>query len=235
MPKGKRMILGAMAVTMTLGFCAVTEASEGFATPKDAMYFFISAINELDYDKALEAFPIDLAAENYDFESCIDRLGGWTQTYNMLISSSSNENVLFNKRHFRNGLEKKLDYFIFSFMVDPKYTEGLSIAQRPEEGDDIIAELGNVNIEDIQELKLFSLDYASPSSQNKDYFQNMYAARAAVYGGDTMEEYQVVYLVGSKFYWGGAQFIKYGDDYYLWELESELLNTNSYWMVEPVN
>lgn len=202
--------------------------SDGFDTSQEAMDYFVDAVANMNYEKALSAFPIEREAENYDFYANLERNGLWNRNVWMPVPGDSDENIQLNQHFLSAYVERNISNFVFSFFAEPELREGLVLKK-----DEAEALFENYNVEDIKELKIIEMTFAEEEIQKSDKLQEHSKMVAEIYGGDTLEEYIVTYQIGSNTYIGGVTFIKYGEKYYIWELCSSLAGTDSLGYVVP--
>lgn len=204
--------------------------TNGFDTPQEALDYFVDAVADMDYEKALTAFPIERAAENYNFYAMVNRVQAWMPTYQMVVPGGSEGNKQLNQHFLTASVERQINNFIFSFFAAPDLRAGV-----PLPGEDVIRELfKDYNVEDIKKLKAVQMIFAEEELQKKDVHQENVKKTAEIYGGDTLEDYIVTYQIGSNAYMGGVEFIKYGEKYYIWQLSSPIGGTPANCYVTPV-
>lgn len=205
------------------------QHTNGFDTPEEALDYFVEAVSRMDYEKALTAFPIERAAENYSFYAMTNRIQSWQPNLDMPVPEGADENIQLNQHFFAVTRERQINNFIFSFFADAELREGYPICEEYE----IRRLFEDYNIEDIRNLRIEEeIEFTDPELQESESCQENFTKMARIYGGDTIEDYLVKYRIDNKVYVSGVQFIKYGGKYYIWNLYSFGLG-NSYCYVTP--
>lgn len=208
-----------------IGLCAavlpvmVSSAYEdkGFASREESLEFFVQEIRECDFEGALQAFPIKTSSENFDFEGYLDRYKSWIPDSTINYPPTSELYKSINQNEYASKAMKYIYNFAVYLTSDPAFLEGKALLT--EETDIVgLMEAASSKSENIGNLKIERMDYFDPEMQDGEVMQNSFKRQSDLYGGDGLSTYLVLYRLDDEFYVGGATFIQYGDEYYLWDL-----------------
>ena len=205
---------------------------EGFDSPEDAIGYFVSKIRKGDLDAALEAFPIEKAAQVYNFPAYIQQNKYWSlHLMDMPYSSASDFSAEMNRQYMTSNIEVRMNNFIFSFSADPVFLQNSFLF---EESTDIVGLMNKTDFDKINNLEVLRVDYANPDLQDSAKYRVLFLDTAALYGADDLSEYSVLYRAGdNELFWGGIQIIWYENRCYLWNLVSTLIDGHTFGYVVP--
>lgn len=212
---------------MLAGFSLNAEADIAFESPEDAMDYFIDEIKEGDIEGALKAFPIERASSEFKFDSFVDMMAGWQESYVMRYPSNSEVFRELNKYNLLANRMEKVTNFVFSFTADSMFLESLAL---PEKDSEIKDTMNATNANAVSEIQIVRMDYFLPEIQDNEARTRIRVETAERYGADNEYEYLVLYRLNDDLFYNAVTFIEYQGEYYLWELYGSLaaLNTRGY-------
>ena len=194
---------------------------KSFASPEEALNYFVEEMRACDLEGALEAFPVVRAAENFDFDKYLDRLQGWAPSDIMNYPSTCELYKNLNQSKFVSKILSYVCNFTLFLCSDDIFLDGNAIMIEEMDIPGLM-EAAAEETSQIADLELVRMDYYDPEIQDGEGMQESWKEQAALYGGDGFAQYFVQYRMGDTLYLGGATFIRYGEEYYLWELDCTL-------------
>jgi len=64
------------------------ERQQGFDTPEDAVVAYLEGLRDLDFDRMIDAFAVEVIIEHYDLESSLNRIRLYDSTFAMLPNAN---------------------------------------------------------------------------------------------------------------------------------------------------
>lgn len=211
------MFIGALAayVILSMSGTSIEHAGDIISeSPEEAARAFASAVASDDFESAVALFGCGHRAESLNFADYITRTRTWVQSA-IQYPSSNNIFTNTNQQYLRNNASNQISGLVFSLNADEAYLNG---ALMQDDGNGTLAaEVTEYCLpENLDTFKILRMDYALPDTQNTDTSIKNAENLATIYGGQTIEDYTVLYEYNGKTYFGGMQFIQYDDGWYIY-------------------
>lgn len=211
------MFVGAFAAYMLLSMSGTSIEHTGdiiFESPEEAAQAFASAVASDDFESAVTLFGRGHRAKSLDFADYITRTRTWVPSA-VQYPSSNNIFTNTNQQYLRSNASNQISGLVFSLNADEAYLNGTLM--QDEGYDTLTAEVTEYCLpENLDTFKILRMDYVMPDTQNTDTSIKNTESLAAIYGGQTIEDYTVLYEYNGKTYFGGMQFIQYDDGWYIY-------------------
>lgn len=215
---------GALVLTRAdgSGGSSLTDAGRGgergFPTPEAAVEYFAERVSAGDLGGALEVFTVESAVEGYSFEAESERIDVVMPVSWLPSSSAGYEALNVELRRgevasqvrflVRNALAPDLDFYASIELDDETTASDIVDALAP----DGLAGFGVARVEVLE-----------PALRgDHDPFQEV----AESFGAEELREVAVLYETPNGRAVGGAEVMRYGDDWYLRSLTSALIGTS---------
>lgn len=221
------MLVGVFATYMILSMSETSIERTGdiiSESPEAAAQAFASAIASDDFESVVALFGCEQRAESLEFANYITRTHTWVPSaisYPSSISIFTNA----NQQRLRSEASNQISSLVFSLNADEIYLDG-NLMQDDGEGT-LAAEISEYcSPENLNTFKILRMDYALPDTQKTDTSIKNTESLAVIYGGQTIEDYTVLYEYNGKTYFGGMQFIQYDDGWYIYNAYTPLGGQN---------
>lgn len=221
------MFVGAFATYMLLSMSGTSIEHTGdiiSESPEEAAQAFTSAVASDDFESAVALFGCERRAESLDFADYIARTHTWVPS---AISYPPSNNIFTNtnQQYLRSNASNQISGLVFSLNADEAYLNGALIQDGGNSA--LAAEITEYCLpENLDTFKILRMDYVMPDTQNIDASIKNTESLAAIYGGQTMEDYTILYEYNGKTYFGGMQFIQYDDGWYIYNAYTLLGDQN---------
>lgn len=222
------MFVGAFATYMLLSMSGTSIEHTGdiiSESPEEAAQAFTSAVASDDFESAVALFGCERRAESLDFADYIARTHTWVPS---AISYPSSNNIFTNtnQQYLRSNASNQISGLVFSLNADEAYLNGALMQDGGNSA--LAAEITEYCLpENLDTFKILRMDYVMPDTQNTDASIKNTESLAAIYGGQTMEDYTILYEYNGKTYFGGMQFIQYDDGWYIYNAYTLLGDQNT--------
>ena len=189
------------------------------STPEEAIGSFVAALCENDLQKALQVCAIEDYAAGYDFVGMVD----YMKTFMPLQQMAPSEYGLYagiNAISAMYALTNQIKMMIYSFFVPevgdgkPMYVGGSM--------DDAKAFATTVDPAKLKNLKLVRTDPPMQTLLNSEKNVKAFQRWADIYGADEMTERIALYELDGKTYLGGFVLLRYGEEWRIKSLNSNL-------------
>lgn len=226
------IVLGVIAVALAalLVLFVVTLTSDGVDTssPENVVGSFYDKLKDQDMEGALACFSSEDAAKNFDYESYVALYD--LEDQDTLLPAEDTKIQLINERKLEGQaagqIEATLRVIGLGEDTGRRSIQGVSSWQElGMETEDYIEAVDSKNLKD---LTVERVELAVQDVQNQDETQEKLEQEAGVYGADERREYVALFTVGETSYIQGFTLDRYGEDWRIFSLTSELAGTSSY-------
>ena len=226
------IVFGGIAVILVilLVLLVLTLRSDGVDTssPENVVGSFYEKLEDQDMEGALACFSSEEAAKKFDYESYVDLYDSEDQS--TLMPSEDTKIQLINERKLEGQAADQIASTIRVIGL------GEDTGKRSIQGVGSWQELGvekedyieSVDTGNLKDLTVERVELAAQKTQNQDETQERLEQEAKVYGADERREYVALFTVGETSYIQGFTLDRYGEDWKIFSLTSELAGTSSY-------
>ena len=194
----------------------LTEKS--FATPEEAITFFVGAVANNDFSSAEQAFAVNEYAQKFDFTGYAAYLKSLLPL-TMPAPPESPMYVTMNRATVLGDLTRQTKVFVYSFFE----TQGLDASVVPISNADAAAQFAKaVDPSGLKSLQIGGITTPSPDQYNSAANQAHFKQLAAFYGADNMAERAVAYTLNGQIFTGGFGLLQYGSDWKIFRFNSTL-------------
>ena len=220
----------AVALVVLLVLFAMTLTSDGVDTssPENIVGSFYEKLEEKDMEGALACFSSEEAAEHFDYEKYVDFYDSEDQ--DTLLPAQDDKIQLVNQRKLEgraaDQIASTLRVIGLGEDVGEQSAQGVSPWQTL--GVELEDYIESVDSGSLKGLIVERVELAVQEKQNQDETQEKLNEEAGVYGADERREYAALFTVGETSYIQGFTLDRYGEDWKIYSLTSELAGTSSY-------
>lgn len=220
-PNFIRVLLPVLCLLFLLGSTIATaqdSADESFATPEEAVTFYLQAVTEADVSRIMQTFAIDEMSENFSFDLYVERLQ--ILTPQSPAPSDYEFFVEINRAQFTSQLLFQTKNFVYGLLAtDKSVTEGQVMLLEPE-GFALFAL--EVNPERLAGLEVVSIDVPFPDMLASDMAQRNSAEQARMYGADELVDRVALLQFEGDYYFSGFSLLRYGEEWKISVLTSPI-------------
>lgn len=203
---------------------ALAEESRGFETPEAAAGFLAEALAEQDYERAMEAFPIEEVIENADFTVYMEESRGsmWSRDGVLYLPQNSEANRELNRSAMECAVKENITAFARNLLLPGKYKMNLAEYRMEaiyDSMENILEDLEEVHAENLSGLTLLAMDLLEDGTMGSYYEYLLEWAKAAS-GADSAQLYMTAFQKDYQNYLAQIQVVQYGDRYYLWDIDT---------------
>lgn len=198
----------------------------GFASPEDAVDYFVMCVAAGDLAGATDAFTITSAVKGFSFEASSERLGA--------VSPATWLPEAPEYRAVNEGRRRGDVAFQLGFLIEYVAAPDRDFGTTQELSTDLTAaDLGaDLAPERLTGLSVIRVDdVIGPDGQDPGPSG---AAIAGGYGADEFREVAVLYDTSEGPALGGVQLFRFGDEWFIWNLSSAVLGL-SMSQLEPIS
>jgi hypothetical protein len=189
-----------------------------FDSPEAVINAFVSSIENNDFSTAAQTFAINESAQKFDFTAYTNHMKV-IMPFTMLAPSDYALYVEMNKISLLGDLARQTKAFIYSFF-ETKGMDGSPIT--PISQDDVSQFVKSVDPSALKALKVTKIEIPSPDVYNSSINLANFKRMASFYGADDMAERVVLYNLNGKNFGGGFRLLRYGSDWKIFGLNSNL-------------
>ena len=222
----------AMSIWPSGLFANKTELSmpqESFATPEKAIGYFLDALKENDFRKALAACAIDEYSQGFDFEAYTDRMGAFV-FYASPAPSDYPLYVELTKYERMAQIAKKIKFFCFSLLATEK--EYQATIPNPSK-ERITAFIRSSNPAGLSGLEIISID--KPELVEHERHKSNEKTRAQCFGAEDGTERLVLFRLDGELYYSGFHLLKYKKSWKIDDFYSALTGTSPLGNAEKID
>ncbi|NLW48295.1 MAG: hypothetical protein GXY86_13300 [Firmicutes bacterium] len=195
---------------------------KSFATPENAITYFIKALTKNDLNKAFKACAINDYSENHDFAAFSRRLDSVSYLHYLAPSEYSLYNEL-NKIECLARIGKQIKLFYYSILTDEN---DLLLTKAKPTDEQLETFIQAVDPKKITGLRLISID--KPSLVDDERYRRQALASAQCFGANDATERVALLKLQDNFYILGFHLYKFGSSWKIDSLCSPLANTPVY-------
>ncbi len=217
-------------LALTPALALAQEAPGVFPSPEDAIRFFVNALTENDYEKALQACAVDEYVEGFDFAGSVDRLKVLMPPQ-MMAPSEYEMYIEMNRISTMATLTSQIKMMIYSFFIPelrkdaaPLYVEGAYAEEFIEK----------VDPSKLKNLKVLRIDPPVQDILNSEKNITNFQKVAELYGAQEQTERVALYSLDGVTYAGGFGLMRYDDSWKIIRFNSNLAGQTSYGTVEEM-
>jgi hypothetical protein len=193
-------------------------AQKSFDSPEAAIKFFVSSVAGNDFPAAEQTFAIDEYAAKFDFTGYATYL----KTMMPLTMPAPAEYGMYvdmNKATALGDLTRQTKDFVYSFF-EATGMDGSPIVVSAT--DDISQFVKAVDPSGLKPLQIAKIELPAPDVYNSATNVANFKRMAGFYGADEMAERVVTYSLGGQTFQGGFGLLRYGSDWKIFRLYSNL-------------
>jgi hypothetical protein len=199
-----------------------STGDETFATPEEAITFFMQGVTQGDVSQIMQACAVDEMTEKFSFDLYTNRIGYLT------ISSPAPSDYPFyaemNRALFTSQILNQVKNLAYGLLATEKATtEGRTVPMDPA---GTIQFREEVNPERLAQLQVVAMGLPAPEMANTERNLNNWHSLAQVYGADEFTERVVLLLFEGDYYYIGFMLLRYGENWKISSAASSLGNTN---------
>lgn len=223
------VVLAAGLVLSMLGIFgaagASAAASKSFATPEEAIYYFVGCLKKGDFDGALAACGINETAKGFNYKAY---LGDFLSLPPVAISYMPSEYeyyVEYNRIKITQRMLMQMTCFMISFNLPEMYAsmvEGKTELFKGEP-DDLIAALDPAKISGLEIIKIGKARHHDDPNSLENHKRT-----AKMFGADDRQFRSVLYKYDGSYYVGGFMLLEYGGRWYINSMEEPYANVSVY-------
>ncbi|NLW45786.1 MAG: hypothetical protein GXY86_00375 [Firmicutes bacterium] len=192
---------------------------ESFATPEKAIKYFLNALKENDFRKALAACAIEEYSQGFDFEAYTDRMDAFV-FYASPAPSDYPLYVELTKYERMGQIAKKTKFFCYSLLATEKEYQTISNPSKER----IAAFIRSSNPAGLSGLEIISID--KPELVEHERHQSNEKTRAKCFGAEDGTERLVLFRLDGELYYSGFHLLKYKKSWKIDDLYSALTGTS---------
>jgi hypothetical protein len=193
-----------------------------FATPENAITYFIKALTKNDLNKAFKACAINDYNENYDFSAFSRRLDSVSYLHYLAPSEYAFYAEL-NKLECLARIGKQIKLLYYSILFNEN---DLLVTKAKPTDEQLERFIQAVDPKRLSDLQLISID--KPSLVNDKRYQKNSLASAQCFGANDATERVVLLKLDNDFFILGFHLYKFGSFWKIDSLCSPLANTTMY-------
>jgi hypothetical protein len=193
------------------------DGERGFASPEDAVGYFVARVAAGDLAGATEAFAVRSMVDGFSFQAYSERYGVVSAV--TWLPESSAGYLAINEDLRRGDVARQLCFFVEAvaapgrdFGITQTLTDDLTAA-------DIEADLSPEHLAGLSLVRVDDLN--RPGDDGSEVFD----AIAELYGADELREVAVLYGTADGSVRGGMQLLRFGDEWYVWNMASNIMGT----------
>lgn len=217
---------------LQIGSRSSSIKGKAFETPEDVIEQFVLAVQNNDFDSALELFAVSNMVEGYDFEANIERIGAFLPI-NSMAPQDYEAYTVINNTYQLDSASSQIKMFVYSLLlpeIDP--TKPLFFQEIEDLNIDFLDALDPSQLDS---LELVRSDYSSPEIQKSDRHQENIEKLADVFGFTDQEEYVALYEFEGDYYLGGFVLVEYETGWQISGLGAPLAGVSFYGSTNPIS
>ncbi len=198
------------------------RVERGFRTPEAAVTYVAERVSEGDLGGALEAFAVESLVADYSFEADVERVEV-VSPVSWLPADSPGYRAL--DVELRRGEVAWQLRSLVRVVAAPELDFDMTIELDDEtSASDIAAALA---VDGLAGFAVVRADVLEPTMRpGADPDRNPFEAAAEAFGADELKEVAVLYETSEGLAVGGAEVLRYGDEWYVRSLSSALIGTS---------
>lgn len=194
----------------------------GFATPEAAVTYLAERVAAGDLGGAFEAFAVESIVDGYSFEAEAERLGGLSPV-TWLPADSPGYRAL-NTELRRGEIASQLRSLVRAVAAPDRNLDVFVDLEGGTTASDVAAALATDRLDGFRVVRADLLVLTMRPGADPD--RNPFVLAAEAIGADELQEVAVLYETPGGLVVGGAQVVRYGNDWYLRSLTSALIGTS---------
>jgi hypothetical protein len=197
--------------------------SASFATPEEAIAFYVEAVAQSDITQVLQVCAVDEMSENFRFDLYTDRIRALT-VY-APAPSDYPFYVELNRAQFLSQILNQVKNLTYGLLATENgMIEGRTV---PIDAAGAAQFLEEVNPERLANLQLVEVGVPNPEMAQNENTQRIWQAQAQIYGADELTERVALLLFDEEYYYVGFTLLRYGEDWQISGANSALANTSA--------
>ncbi|MBN1892652.1 MAG: hypothetical protein JW780_07715 [Clostridiales bacterium] len=208
--------------------------SQWFATPEDAIRFFVESVRDNRFDRAVSAFAAEETATAANFSSQLEHVGSYypLMQYNMPEQYAAYEPAVLAVG--RGKAAGSTLQFAASLLLGSSYMETSTFSTDPETAkQEISAVMDQLDPSQLSDLTFIRADVIDPDYQNGEDYQAFIGERAEAFGYDAYTEYVALIQRGDQHYAVLFAMVSLDGQWKIYEMNSGLLQF-SYAIAIPI-
>lgn len=224
-----------LAVALVLSFLGVFGgaagafgvASKSFASPEDAINYFVDCLKKNDFNGALAACGINETASGFDYKAFVERVQTLLPVMTSFLPSEYKPYLELNKARITQQIMMQMSCFIISLNLPDEYggmftgtTVPLPDKKFP---DDLMDALDPSKISDLEIVKIGKMGMHDDENNRENQMKT-----AKTFGADDEQFRSVLYKYNGGYYMGGFTVIQYGGRWFVNSMSDPLAGIPAY-------
>jgi hypothetical protein len=226
-----------ICIFFIVSIMACSQEGYGFESPEDVVKYLVQNIKTGNFENAMKTSV-------YYYDDNIDKLNAeeyikWIKAImfgtplNVPKEYHSIIKVRFLGQHAMN-----IQMFVASLLLPEEFNDFLQanpllLNDNEQLLDKYLSSLSN--IKSLNSLELVRMDISNPESQFSDRYKQRVESQKLCYNFDEAIEYTVLFNFNGKYYWGGYNFFRYNNNWYISSYNAILAGQSSFGTVEQIS
>ena len=222
-------VVGVILIVLLVLFAvAKTGDKVDTSSPEQVAGSFFDKLQDQDLEGALACFSCEEASENFNYESYVKAFDEESQ--DTLLPTEDKKAKALNRQKLEGQAADQISSVLRVIGLGEESgrlsVQGVSPWKKLGVGTEEYIE--NVDSRNLKDLKVERVELAAQSRQDQEETQDDLNAQAKAYGADERREYVALYTVGETSYIQGLTIDRYGDEWKIFSLTSDLAGLSSY-------
>lgn len=221
-------VLAVVLVGSLVLFLVAKNSKVDTSSPEGVIGSFLDQIGDGEMEGALSCFSSEEAAEGFDYIRYVKVYD--SEDADTLLPVEDQSVQILNQRKLEGKAAREISSTLRVLGIGEKAgelsAEGVSPWKKLGVSGKSYKE--KVNTDNFKEMSVKRVELAAQKRQNQDEAQKKLERQAKVYGAEERREYVALYTVGETSYIQGFTVDRYGDDWKIRSLTSELAGTSAY-------